>query len=40
MNTLCSIASIPVAALARYDGFDPLASSILDEIAAVARAEA
>ena len=39
MNTLCSIASIPVAALARYDGFDPLASSILDEIAAVARAE-
>ena len=39
MNTLCSIASIPVAALARYDGFDPLASSILDEIAEVARAE-
>jgi 2-dehydropantoate 2-reductase len=39
MNTLCSIASIPVSALARYDGFDPLASSILDEIAAVARAE-
>jgi 2-dehydropantoate 2-reductase len=39
MNTLCSIASIPVSALARYDGFDPLASSILDEIATVARAE-
>jgi 2-dehydropantoate 2-reductase len=39
MNTLCSIASIPVSALAHYDGFDPLASSILDEIAAVARAE-
>ena len=39
MNTLCSLASIPVSALARYDGFDPLASSILDEIAAVARAE-
>ena len=39
MNTLCSIASIPVSALARYDEFDPLASSILDEIAAVARAE-
>src|SRR6202044_1756457 len=28
-----------VSALARYDGFDPLASSILEEIAAVARAE-
>jgi 2-dehydropantoate 2-reductase len=39
LNTLCSIASIPVSALARYDGFDSLASSILDEIAAVARAE-
>jgi 2-dehydropantoate 2-reductase len=39
MNSLCSIASIPVSALARYDGFDALASSILDEIAAVARAE-
>ena len=39
MNTLCSIASIPVSALARYDGFDALASSILDEIAAVAAAE-
>ena len=36
---LCSIASIPVSALARYDGFDALALSILDEIAAVARAE-
>jgi 2-dehydropantoate 2-reductase len=39
MNTLCAIASIPVSALARYDGFDALASSILDEVAAVARAE-
>ena len=39
MNSLCSIASIPVSALARYDGFDALASSILDEIAAVGRAE-
>jgi 2-dehydropantoate 2-reductase len=39
MNTLCSIASIPVSALDRYDGFDELASSVLDEIAAVARAE-
>jgi 2-dehydropantoate 2-reductase len=39
MNSLCSIASIPVSALARYDGFDALASSILDEITAVARAE-
>jgi 2-dehydropantoate 2-reductase len=39
MNTLCSIASIPVSALARYDGFDALASSVLDEIAAVALAE-
>jgi 2-dehydropantoate 2-reductase len=39
MNTLCSIASIPVSALARYDGFDALASSVLDEIAIVARAE-
>jgi 2-dehydropantoate 2-reductase len=39
MNSLCSIASIPVSALARYDGFDALASSVLDEIAAVARAE-
>jgi 2-dehydropantoate 2-reductase len=39
MNSLCSIASIPVSALARYDGFDQLAGSILDEVAAVARAE-
>ena len=39
MNSLCSIASIPVSALARYDGFDALAGSILDEVAAVARAE-
>jgi 2-dehydropantoate 2-reductase len=39
MNSLCSIASIPVSALARYDGFDALASSVLDEVAAVARAE-
>jgi 2-dehydropantoate 2-reductase len=39
MNTVCSIGSIPVSALARYDDFDALAMSILDEIAAVARAE-
>lgn len=39
MNSLCSIASIPVSALARYDGFDAVASSILREIAAVAAAE-
>jgi 2-dehydropantoate 2-reductase len=39
MNSLCSIASIPVSALARYDGFDALAVSVLDEITAVARAE-
>jgi 2-dehydropantoate 2-reductase len=39
LNSLCSIASIPVSALARYDGFDALAGSILDEVAAVARAE-
>jgi 2-dehydropantoate 2-reductase len=39
MNSLCSIASIPVSALARYDGFDALAASVLDEVAAVARAE-
>ncbi len=39
MNSLCSIASIPVSALARYDGFDRLAGSILDEVAAVAGAE-
>jgi 2-dehydropantoate 2-reductase len=39
MNSLCSIASIPVSALARYDGFDALAASVLDEVASVARAE-
>jgi 2-dehydropantoate 2-reductase len=39
MNSLCSIASIPVSALARYAGFDALAASVLDEVAAVARAE-
>jgi len=39
MNSLCSIASIPVSALARYGGFDALAESVLDEVAAVARAE-
>jgi 2-dehydropantoate 2-reductase len=39
MNSLCAIASIPVSALARYDGFGALASSILAEVAAVARAE-
>ena len=39
MNSLCAIASIPVSALARYDGFDALASSILREVAAVAAAE-
>lgn len=39
MNSLCAIASIPVSALACYDGFDALAGSILAEIAAVASAE-
>jgi 2-dehydropantoate 2-reductase len=39
MNSLCSIGSIPVSALARYGGFDELAASVLDEVAAVARAE-
>lgn len=39
MNTLCALASIPVSALARYDGFDALAGSILEEIAAVAAAD-
>jgi 2-dehydropantoate 2-reductase len=39
MNSLCSIGSIPVSALARYDGFDALAGSVLDEVAAVGRAE-
>jgi 2-dehydropantoate 2-reductase len=39
MNTSCAIASIPVSALGRYDEFDALAASVLDEIEAVARAE-
>jgi 2-dehydropantoate 2-reductase len=39
MNSLCSIASVPVSALAGYGGFDALAASVLDEVAAVARAE-
>jgi 2-dehydropantoate 2-reductase len=39
MNTSCAIASIPVSALARYEEFDALAGSILDEIEAVAAAE-
>ena len=39
MNSLCTIASIPVSALALYPGFDELAGSILDEVAAVATAE-
>ena len=39
MISVCAIASIPVSALARYDGFDALASSILREVAAVAAAE-
>ena len=39
MNSLCAIASIPVSALALCDGFDALAGSILDEVAAVALAE-
>jgi 2-dehydropantoate 2-reductase len=39
MNTVCSIGSIPVSALALYDDFDSLAMSILTEIEAVARAE-
>jgi 2-dehydropantoate 2-reductase len=39
MNSLCSLASIPVSALARYDRFDELAGSVLDEIVAVAAAE-
>ncbi len=39
MNTVCSIGSIPVSALARYDDFDALALSVLGEIAAVAEAE-
>jgi 2-dehydropantoate 2-reductase len=39
MNSLCTIASIPVSALARYPGFDDLAGTILAEVAAVAAAE-
>jgi 2-dehydropantoate 2-reductase len=39
MNTSCAIASIPVSALGRYDEFDALAVSVLDEVEAVARAE-
>ncbi len=39
MNALCAIASIPVSALARYDGFDELALSVLREVSAVAAAE-
>jgi 2-dehydropantoate 2-reductase len=39
MNSLCAIASIPVSALGLYEGFDAVASAILGEVAAVARAE-
>jgi 2-dehydropantoate 2-reductase len=39
MNSLCTIASIPVSALALYPGFDDLAGTILAEVAAVAAAE-
>jgi 2-dehydropantoate 2-reductase len=39
MNSLCTIASIPVSALALYPGFDDLAGTILSEVAAVAAAE-
>jgi len=39
MNSLTAIASIPVAALALYPGFDELAGTILSEIATVAAAE-
>jgi 2-dehydropantoate 2-reductase len=39
MNSLCALASIPVSALALYDGFDSLAGSVLDEIAEVAAAD-
>jgi 2-dehydropantoate 2-reductase len=39
MNSLCTIASIPVSALARFPGFDDLAATILAEVAAVAAAE-
>jgi 2-dehydropantoate 2-reductase len=39
MNSLCALGSIPVSALALYPGFESLARSVLDEIAAVAAAE-
>jgi 2-dehydropantoate 2-reductase len=39
MNSLCTIGSIPVSALALYPGFDDLAGTILGEVAAVAAAE-
>ena len=39
MNSLCTIASIPVSALALFPGFDDLAGTILAEVAAVAAAE-
>jgi 2-dehydropantoate 2-reductase len=39
MNSLCTIASIPVSALALYPSFDDLAGTILSEVAAVAAAE-
>jgi len=39
MNSLCAIGSIPVSALGLYPGFDALAGTILDEVAAVAAAE-
>lgn len=39
MNSLCAIASIPVSALALFDGFDAIAVSVLREVAAVAAAE-
>src|ERR1700678_174085 len=39
MNSLCSIASIPVSALARYGGIDALPEFVLHEVRAVARAE-
>jgi 2-dehydropantoate 2-reductase len=39
MNSLCTIAAIPVSALALYPGFDDLAGTILSEVAAVAAAE-
>jgi 2-dehydropantoate 2-reductase len=39
MNSLCTIASIPVSALAQYQGFDSLAETILREVVAVAAAE-